>query len=363
MIGQKYDKKIDELRAGMVTAERVILNNEEDINILTIRTGTVLSEEMIGRLRRNKVEILSIYPSIDHVPKAVKTPPVEPVIDEALREEAVESIRNLFGALVDGNMTTAHQVVKELDDIVEQLVDTISSDSNAFVHITDLKSYDEYTYHHSLSVAVLSIAIGKSMNLNAAQLKKLGQCAILHDIGKTEIQLELINLPRRLTAQEFEAVQQHAQKGAQYLMRNQIGDAELWRAVAYHHEKMNGRGYPQGLRGEAIPLYSRIISVADVYDAVTSYRPYRDPMPPAEAIELIMSEVDTSFDYNIVTKFVDNLEVYPINTVVELSDGRQGMVIENTINLRPILKMLDDDSTLDLMDLNNLSLIIAKVLD
>ena len=371
MASQKIKISINEVESGMLTAEFISVYNEKGINVISVPPNTILSHYTIDRMKRFGVKEVQIFvdlPSTDTRPKIIppfEVPPVKPVIDDKLRETAVSGIRDLFD-LAQGesvNMTTAYQVVKDLDNVVDELVDTISSeDPNSIVQIADLKSYDEYTYHHSLSVAVLAIAIGQKLGFNKEQLKKLGQCAIMHDIGKMTVPNELINKKGRLTDKEFKIVQDHAINSARFLKQNNIGDTQLWIAVAHHHEKVNGKGYPNGLRGDKIPIYSQIIAVADVYDAVTSYRSYRAPMPPAEAIEFIMSEVSTSFEYNIVKAFVEKLEPYPLNSIVELSDGRRGVVVDNTKDsMRVVLKMIDDGSLLDLMGLDNLTLMITAV--
>ena len=361
---------LDNVEVGMVTADFIEIFDKKGLNIIVAKPNTVLSKSILDRMKLYKIKEIPVFLEMpddaeESPPNpAIDVPPIESMIGESLRDEAVAGIRNLFDAAAGtgSKLTTAYQAVKELNNIVDQLVDTISSEANSLVHISDLKSYDEYTYHHSLSVAVLSIAIGQEMGLNDEQLRELGQCAIMHDIGKTTISPELINKPGRLTKEEFDIVKKHAENGGKYLAECEIGDIKLWNIVSHHHEKIDGSGYPKGLTGKDIPLFSQIISVADVYDAVTSYRSYRTPMSPAEAIELVMSEIGRSFDYGIVSSFIEKLELYPINTVVELSDSRLGAVVDNTNAMRPILKMLDDDTSLDLMGLDNLNLVITKVL-
>lgn len=290
---------------------------------------------------------------------------IKPIINKKLREEALDGIRRMFDAVKNGteNMTTAYQVVKEVNTIVDQLVDTLEKESNSLVHITDLKSYDEYTYHHSLSVAVLSIAIAQSLGLSGEQLRSIGRCGMLHDIGKILLPVDIINKPRRLNNTEFYIVKQHSKKGYDYLRKGKIEDETIRQGILCHHEKIDGTGYPNGLRGKELPLFARIVTVADVYDAVTSYRPYRKPMSPAEAIEIIMSEVGCAFDYEVVIAFISKLELYPINSRVELSNKRRGIVIDNTYPMRPLLKMTDNGETVNLMALNNLSLVIVNLLN
>jgi len=299
-------------------------------------------------------------PDID-IPKAKSS------IDDELREEAVDSIRSMFSLAnvpkTEENMTTAYRAVKEVEDVVDKLTKSLSGEADSFVCIADIKSYDEYTYHHSISVAILSIAIGQSMGLSEYEVQQLGRSAILHDIGKMMIPNEVINKPGRLTEEEFIEIKNHPAYGADLLAKWGIGDMAIRLGVLSHHEKMDGTGYPNKLKGKKIPLWARIISVADVYDAVTSYRSYRVPMTPAEAVDLISSQVGTAFDYEVVSVLLDKIELYPINTCLELSNGRFGLVIDNEYPMRPVLKMTDTGEKLDLLGLENLDIMIKRVVD
>jgi len=353
----------DQIDAGMVTAAPVYVTDILGGTMELIEANTVITHEVITKLYRNRVKRVLIFTDELHAEQPQKienSPEVSPMLDESLRDEAITGIRNLFTAVdsgsdTSGNMTTAYQVVKELDDVVDDLLKTISSEAGGLVHISGLKSYDEYTYHHSLSVCVLAIAIAQEMGFNRWELKRLSRCAIMHDIGKVKVPFELITKPDKLTTQEFSIVKQHPEKGVEYLKRENIGNEELWMGVLHHHEKYDGSGYPSGIKGNDIPLYSRIVAVADVYDAITSYRSYRKPIvPPIVALEMIMSDAGRAFDYDVVSAFVKKLELYPINTIIELSDGRKGIVVDNRNSVRPILKMLDSNTLLDLADMNNL---------
>ena len=172
----------------------------------------------------------------------------------------------------------------------------------------------------------------------------------------------IIGKPSALTPAEFLEIKKHPEQGAKYLRTEFIGNQELWDAVTCHHEKHDGTGYPRGLKGNDIPVFSKIIAVADVYDALTSFRSYRDPMrPPANAIELIMSEAETSFDLDIVKAFIKRIELYPIGTVLHLSDKRIGVVVGNRNPMRPAVKILDTGTIVDLTTFENLHLVISWV--
>jgi putative nucleotidyltransferase with HDIG domain len=363
---------LDNIEAGMITAAPVNVLNKEGGQKLLIDANTTLTSDNIVQLYRYKVDRVLVFtdepPFSDGLAVTEGAEKIHPILDDSLKKEAVSSIRTLFHAVKDGsenksNMTTAYQIVKEIDDIVDEIVDVVSLESaKGMVHISDLKSYDEYTYHHSLSVCVLSIAIGREMGFNVSEIKRLSRCAIMHDIGKVKIPFNLITKPSKLTDQEFSIVKQHPVKGVQYLRSENIGNEELWRGILHHHEKYDGRGYPVGLKGKNIPIFSRIIAVADVYDALTSYRSYRKPIvPPVAAMEIIMADAGQAFDFDVVSIFVKKVELYPLNSIIVLTNGAKGVVVNNKNAVRPKIKMLNTGNIIDLADINNLTLTIKWV--
>jgi len=163
-----------------------------------------------------------------------------------------------------------------------------------------LEKYDACTYLHSLNVAKISLSIGRVFNLSDQQLVNLAICAFLHDIGKTLMPIQIINKPGILTAMEYNFVKSHSIIGGEYLKHNSVFDKEVLTGVMHHHEKFDGSGYPNGLMNNEIPFFSRIVSIADVYDAVTSLRPYRKPVSPTAALDLIMYEMKSAFDKQII---------------------------------------------------------------
>jgi len=393
-----YRIKLNEAK-GMKLAEPIYVTvGSNNSPILAAREGAVLDETLINRLARYDVHMVDIFSEesiegmddkiakakkrkeetrkketikeemakketvilssgerVVHPPSSINADlppetvaPIKPVIDEKLKEEAIGSIQQLFTCFNVGqgetlNKTTAYQCVSNVERVVSDLVDVLSDDTNGFIHINGLKSFDEYTYHHSLSVALLSISTGRVLGLHEDAIFRLGRCAMMHDIGKQMIPLDIINKKTKLTDAEFEKIKHHSIQGAITLKNSGIGDIELWNAVMFHHEKVNGTGYPKGLHGKDIPLFSKIIAVADVYDAVTSYRTYRNPLLPSETFEIIRKDVNRAFDYEVVKAFFEKLELYPINTIVELSDGRLGIVIEDDSvsrsRLRPTIRI------------------------
>lgn len=317
----------------------------------------VFSHDALGQPRR-----ANVMPPVLHVAHATILAP-RPTIDEDLREEAIQSLENTFDEILisDSGIYGTPESLAPLDEVVSRLVRTVVFDKRTLVNINDLKSFDEYTYHHSLSVAVLSIAIGRQMGFSTNQLNKLGMAAMMHDIGKTAVPQELIKKPGRLDKREYGLVQEHAKAGTGYLMGSSVGDEKLWRAVLGHHEKMDGTGYPLGLKGNVIPMWSRIISVADVYDALTSARPYRMPMQPADALEYVMGGIGSSFDYDAVQALMVKVDLYPVGSSVELSNGELALVLDNENTMRPIVEILGRGDVVDLFrDRQYLSVVVRR---
>jgi len=378
-----------ELKVGMTLADPVNITNQRGETIITLPPNYKITDKAIMALKTMKnyesytVSIFSKTPQVLNelappLPGSLVVeqdfsmfPGPKTLINEETRDEAISGIRALFTGAVAGsskdlkkgdNMTTAYQIVTNLDGIMDELVETVTANPKGLIHISGLRSYDEYTYHHSLSVTVLSLAIGQSVGLNPKEIKRLGRAAMMHDIGKMMIPKELIGKPSALTPLEFSQVKKHPELGAKYLKSEFVGNQELWDAMMYHHEKEDGTGYPRGLKGKDIPVFSKIIAVADVYDALTSFRSYRDPMrPPANAIELIMSEAETAFDLSIVQAFIKRIELYPVDTIVHLSDKRVGVVVANRNPMRPTLKIIDTGEMVDLAAFESLHLVITWV--
>jgi len=365
------------LKADMMLADAVIKEDGAGSGLIFARVNTRVDEELIERLYRHNVKNVTIYsnPYQAEKPPSQKTirqivpayqPKANQILDDKLREEAVSNIHSIFDAAKDGmkeggDLTSAFQVVQKLDDLVLQLVDTLLISRKEFIHINDIKSYDEYTYHHSLSVAILSVSIGQTMGLGLHDLQQLCRSSLLHDIGKIWVPSELITKPGRLDLDEYEVVKGHTKHGGQYLKNGVFGDLSLLLGVMFHHERYDGTGYPRQLRRKDIPLFARIIAVADVYDALTSNRPYRKPMVPADALELIQFDSGKAFDPEIVQALKEKLDLYPIDTIVELSNRRKGIVVDNFNNKRPLLKMADNGELLDLNSISNLNLVITRL--
>jgi len=216
--------------------------------------------------------------------------------------------------------------LSEVATLVEQLSASVLRHPTALISLTRLRKADEYTYIHSVSVCALMTAVARQLELPMEQVLLAGQAGLLHDVGKMRTPLEILNKPGKLTDAEFAVMQRHPEEGVALLQ--QWGAApEVIDVCLHHHEKFDGSGYPRGLAGTQISLLSRIAAVCDVYDAISSTRPYKAAWSPAEAIRR-MAEWTGHFDPWVFQAFVKTLGIYPIGSLVRLSNEQLAVVVE-----------------------------------
>jgi len=227
------------------------------------------------------------------------------------------------------------------------------------VDISALKISDEYTFKHSVDVATMAMIVGKKHGLNKQEVYELGISGLLHDVGKSKIPNEVLNKAGKLTDEEFSMMKQHSLFGYQILKEKEDLSNSIKLGVLQHHEKMNSKGYPMGVPSEKINLFARIISVADIYDALVTERPYKKPFSPRDAVEMIMSLTE-ELDIDVMKSFLESVILYPVGTDVELSTGERARVIENNAKyvLRPKVIGLKSGKTYDLSQIENASIII-----
>lgn len=319
--------KIEDVVPGMCLAY-----NLYDVDGHTlICSGSVLSEFYIKRLSDYGFDGVYIE---DELSKDIC---IEPVITPGLRAEGIVTVR-------ESNIDGCKIVAKKM---VEQILDRgiLSLD------LTDLRSFDGYTYAHSVNVAVIACVIGFGLNLGNDELEQLVMAGLLHDLGKLVIPREILNKPSRLTNEEYDVMKTHSTLSYELIRERWDIPANVKTAVLYHHENIDGSGYPEGMEGEQISLYTKILHTADVYDALISKRPYKKPYSPYEACEYLMGAGGIMFEPKIVEALLLCVPFYPKGTEVKLSDGREGIIVENAgpRNLRPLLRLLDG-TMLDLQE-------------
>ena len=214
--------------------------------------------------------------------------------------------------------------------LVEKIADSVLRQPHALISLARLKNSDEYTYMHSVAVCALMIALARQLNLDEQMVCDAGLAGLLHDLGKMGVSNKILNKPGKLTDEEFNTIKSHPQIGASILMNNPLVSSLVLDVVLHHHEKIDGSGYPHRLSGDNISLFAKMGAVCDVYDAITSNRPYKKGWSPAESIRKMAEWSKGHFDEGVFQAFVKTVGIYPTGSLVRLESGRLGVVTEQS---------------------------------
>ena len=225
---------------------------------------------------------------------------------------------------------------------VSECVQSIVNSPDALMWLTQLKNKDEYTSQHSMNVCIFSIALGRQLDLSETELEDIGLCGMMHDMGKMKIPLHVLNKPGRFEPEELAIMQSHPTIGWKLLMSDHEMPGCVIDAAYGHHERLDGKGYPRGLTEERIHPYTRIVTIADMYDAISSDRVYKKGKTHLEAINIMTKASGDQLDTGLVLKFIESLGIYPPGNIVEMTNGEVAVVIEtNPIKkLKPKITML-----------------------
>ncbi len=214
--------------------------------------------------------------------------------------------------------------------LVEEITDSVARNPGALISLARLKTADDYTYMHSVAVCAMMVALSKQLKLDEQKTRLAGLAGLMHDLGKAMIPMEILNKPGKLSQAEFEIVKQHPREGHRLLLTGVDVDPVVLDVCLHHHEKTDGSGYPEKLGDAQISLFAKMGAVCDVYDAITSNRPYKPGWDPAESLRRMAEWAKGHFDIQVFQAFVKSLGIYPIGSLVQLSSGRLGVVVEQT---------------------------------
>ena len=313
-----------------------------------LRAGVLLTDDLLKKIK--DLKILSLY-IIDEY----SSEEIEDIIKPELRQKSISVITETFSDIE--RIASSHNFEKRnlseysnqekkyfnsINAVAEEILENVLSNKHVLLSLVDIKSMDNYTYSHCVNVAVISIILGISLNLPKKKLTYLCIGALIHDIGKSFIPKEVLQKPGRLTPEEFEIIKYHSRYGYDFIKNFFDLSSHIKLIVLQHHERFDGLGYPNSLRGDKISYLARIVSIADVYDALTSDRPYKRAMCPSDALEYLMSNAGTLFDYDMINIFCRIVIPFPQGTIVSLSNGDIGIVEKTLPNfpLRPIVKIV-----------------------
>jgi HD-GYP domain-containing protein (c-di-GMP phosphodiesterase class II) len=283
----------------------------------------------------------------------------EPVPTDGIASPILKTVEKEFVAAQEAHTDARSQIegnlkrmaegeainVTRIRSSVKSCVDSIVNNPNALIWLGRLRSKDNYIAEHCLNVGVLAIAFGRHLGLSSGELETLGMCGMLHDVGKLKVDQKILDKPSSLTEEEFAVIKDHCRIGRDILSQDESIPKAVIEAAFGHHERMDGSGYPRGLQADTLNLYTRIISIVDTYDAITTNRCYDRSRPATEAIKILFDCRSTQFEPVLVEKFIECLGIYPTGSLVELHSGEGALVIDSNKNsrLKPRVSIVLDE--------------------
>jgi len=250
----------------------------------------------------------------------------EAAIATRLCAQARDSVSSLYDEARMGRALDVEGCVP----LVEEISSSMQRNAGALLGLVRLKTHDDYTFMHSVAVCTLMVVLARRMGLAEAQVREAGLAGLLHDMGKAKVPLEVLNKPGKLTAEEYQLIKGHPRLGHEMLRESGVASAMALDVCLHHHERPDGQGYPEGLSGEAFSLLARMGAVCDVYDAITSNRPYKEGWLPADSIAKMAEWTRAGkFDAAVFRAFIDCVGIYPVGSLVRLASERLAVVIEH----------------------------------
>lgn len=314
---------------GMVTAEDVYNYN----NQLIIPKGLVLDDKTIAKL--DYYSILSVRIEDKQAEVKNESAAYSKSYSERIKEspefvrfkaEFDEDVANFKSVINDVVLKGSPLDVDQLMNHTLNILDIGATTPNLLDMLHCMREYDDATYAHCMNVALICNVMARWLRMSESEICTATVSGLLHDIGKTQIPDEIIKKPSKLTQQEYSIIKRHPQAGYEILKKSSL-DPEILNAVLMHHERCDGTGYPMGLNGNQISTYARMVSIADVYDAMTSARVYRGPLCPFKTIEVFEEEGLQKYDPQFIMSFLENVvNTYLLNSV-QLSNGERGTIV------------------------------------
>ncbi len=326
-----------------------VIQNDEDIKELQACCDVVYVDKELSLPEAAR------FLASTHVSKVAKPTPKKPLKPSSFREvdfrqtlvrshRIYKDARGWVDTMLEDSRLGNSVDTEKARSLVTQMADQVIQNPDALVWLTQMKSRDEYTATHCINVCILALTFGRCMGLGEKELHQLGLGALLHDVGKMQVPGEILNKPGKLSKEEFQVMMTHPGKGHAMLADGHDIDPASLHIVLHHHERLDGAGYPNGLVSDDIPMLTRISSIVDVYDAITSDRCYHDGIAPANGLENLFKWSEGNFDVPLLERFIKCVGIFPIGSVVRLSTQEIGMVIatDEDRRLKPVVLLIID---------------------
>lgn len=319
--------KIENVKPGMLLGQSIYSNNQ-----VLLTEKTMLTASYISRLKR--LGISGIYIA-NHIDEDLQ---IYDIISRKTRRE-IASLAEKTLTQVKQPQDFTSSLSASIRNVIDTVIQELMSSNDLTINLYTIKTFSDYLFNHSVNVCLYSIIIGIARGYGEKKLMQLGVGAFLHDLGKLQIPTEILDKPSKLTAEEFKEIQLHPKLGYDILKKSGEIDYTSASVIYQHHEKLNGSGYPKQLDRDRIHEFSRIVAIADIYDAITSNRVYNKAMPNHEAIQLILSYASQELDEELVSLFLTYVPAFPLGTYAHLNNQLKGVVIgqNKEAPLRPLL--------------------------
>ncbi len=308
----------EELRIGMILEQDV----RNRANQLIISEGTVLTEYVIKQLRRFSISKVSI---MDDIPPKISSSEETSNKYEVFTKEYNRGVQVFQNSLND---IAENKIKIDIDNMYEDMMTLINEGTkiNVMDMISNLRQYNDTTYVHSVNVSIICNVLAKWLDFSEEDIKTATMCGLFHDIGKINIPSEIIKKPGKLTESEFAIIKSHSREGYKILNRQNV-DLHIQYAALMHHERCDGSGYPYGLNREKIDPFAKLVAIADVYDAMTANRIYREKICPFEVIRIFEEDGLSLYETAYIMTFLWQVADTYMNSEVKLTDGRKGKII------------------------------------
>lgn len=327
---------------------------------LILRSGLTNLQRFTNGLKRLGIDYIYVEDS--------KSDGIE--IPDAISEETRVSCKKILRKTIDDFENKTIVDLTEMSGTINSIIDEILANSDILVSLNDISAADEYTFSHSVSTTVYSLLMANQLGYSRTMMEKLAAGTMLHDMGKILLDNKILNKQGQLTPEEFEYIKQHTTLGYEALKKC-MNLTELSRIIAlHHHERMDGTGYPNGCPAGELHEFSRIVAIADVYDALVSDRCYRRKWSSNNAVNYLVEHSETQFDLKLVSVLIKQIAIYPNGSLVRLSNNAIAIVKEQNkqLPLRPIVRVITDENgndiepyELDMMKLLSITIIESEI--
>lgn len=345
--------QIQDLKSGLKLRQAVYNSGS-----ILMPKNQILSDKHISMLKKFGIKEVNVETETEAKQNIIREKEAEIKKEfTQIYKKTLEKTKSVFSGAKDGNLNK--EVVNE---IIGDTLNTLEEDKDIFLTLLEMREENDYIYEHSMKSSIIALSIGRKLGFNKEKLRLLGKASLLHDIGMFKIDKNILNKEEKLTEEELNIIREHTKIGYDLLESEEL---EVREAALYHHERVDGYGYPKGINGDEIPEIVKIVSISDLYAALISERVYREAKDPKEVIKYLMTVSDKQVDTNIVKKLLENMSMFSIGSYVRLSNGLRAKVIRTTENpFRPIVDAEDNGDLLrlDLSEKENSLIYIMRLI-